>query len=1015
MTVLRAAAAAAVLVTCACGSSSTSTAACKGATATAVAGPAQSIAKRLTAQLAGSALGTHGDVAYAWQLDAVPPGSSAALSSASSATPSFTADVAGSSVATLYVRDACGASAPATTVVTATNHAPTAAAGADQHVAPGDTVTLDGSASSDADQDPITYQWSLIVRPAGSAAALTLATAKSPKFVADQPGTYVALLLVSDAAATSAPAQVVVQAGNPGDCVAPPTAVTGPAVTAAKHTSVQLAGGALGAHGSVTYAWKFDAIPAGSSATISSPSVYNASFTADVSGVYVASLVVRDACGQSAASTTVVTVANRRPVAAGGPDQHVMPGDTVTLDGSASSDPDQDALTYRWSFLSVPPGSSATFSSPTTKSTTLVPDVYGNYLVLLVVSDGEAFSDPVQVLVQAGVTGPGAGCIPAAAPVASAGHDQTISYGSVFLDGSASTTGRAGTLGYRWTLTSAPAGSNAYFDNASIARTFLNTDRPGVFVVSLVVNDGCANSAPATARMTRPNTVPTATIYGPYQPVPVLLPVVLQSSAYDPDNDTLTFQWQVVSAPQGSTAALSSATAIQPTFAPDVAGTYSISLVVSDGVSSSQPASATFTAVNQPPLAGVGPDQASGLGATVNLDGSTSADPSHRTLTYAWTLQTPGGSAATLSATNVVKPTFVSDVAGVYKAKLAVSAGGLTSTLATTTIAVWPPIAALAHRVLDAAYSTALDRVVMVAADPNALYLYNPRGPAEATVALSLPPSSLSLSPDGKFAAVGHANAISYVDLQQATVSQVLAVAADVARVSLGDNGFVYAFPRAPLADHIRMLAVPLGAGSEPAVTSSLVGGPIAKVRRLAGTLYLSSNTSGYGYGGIEEYALSGGTPALITPVSVSNVYSCGDLWLSQAATRLFTKCGSVLRASSSFIDDFSAAGTLAHANANFSLRHLDDSTAAGEVSAVASPDSQYNYPPLDDRTLRRWDANGLTAREVLLFPSVAGSGTSFQWSGRFVFYRSDGTERYVILQLDPAAGALHDFGVVTF
>jgi hypothetical protein len=36
-------------------------------------------------------------------------------------------------------------------------------------------------------------------------------------------------------------------------------------------------------------------------------------------------------------------------------------------------------------------------------------------------------------------------------------------------------------------------------------------------------------------------------------------------------------------------------------------------------------------------------------------------------------------------------------------------------------------------------------------------------------------------------------------------------------------------------------------------------------------------------------------------------------------------------------------------------------------------------------------------------------------WHGRFVFYRSDGTERYVVLQLDPGAAATYDWGIVTF
>ena len=48
----------------------------------------------------------------------------------------------------------------------------------------------------------------------------------------------------------------------------------------------------------------------------------------------------------------------------------------------------------------------------------------------------------------------------------------------------------------------------------------------------------------------------------------------------------LTYLWQISSAPAGSTATLSSTTAVKPSFVPDVIGTYTFSLTVSDGTSS---------------------------------------------------------------------------------------------------------------------------------------------------------------------------------------------------------------------------------------------------------------------------------------------------------------------------------------------------------------------------------------------------------------------------------------------
>lgn len=64
-------------------------------------------------------------------------------------------------------------------------------------------------------------------------------------------------------------------------------------------------------------------------------------------------------------------------------------GTQVTLDGSDSSDPDGDELSFNWS-ISVPQGSEATLSDPNTVDPTFTPDVSGDYTATLEVSDGDA-------------------------------------------------------------------------------------------------------------------------------------------------------------------------------------------------------------------------------------------------------------------------------------------------------------------------------------------------------------------------------------------------------------------------------------------------------------------------------------------------------------------------------------------------------------------------------------------------------------------------------------------------
>lgn len=85
-----------------------------------------------------------------------------------------------------------------TSVTNSNNTAPDAVIDAPTSVGIGETATLDGSGSSDAEGDNLTYSWEFTEKPAGSQTTITNPTNVQASFVPDARGNYKVQLTVSD-------------------------------------------------------------------------------------------------------------------------------------------------------------------------------------------------------------------------------------------------------------------------------------------------------------------------------------------------------------------------------------------------------------------------------------------------------------------------------------------------------------------------------------------------------------------------------------------------------------------------------------------------------------------------------------------------------------------------------------------------------------------------------------------------------------------------------------------------
>lgn len=234
------------------------------------------------------------------------------------------------------------------------NLPPVANAGADQNVAEGSPVILDGTGSSDPDGTITTYAW---VQMSGPPVTLTGASTPQASFtapaVAPAGASMTFQLSVTDDAGGTASDVVIVDVSNVNVA---PNADAGPDQNVEEAALVTLDGtGSVDPDGTIaSYSW---IQVSGPPVSLSSTSASQPTFTAPAFAAALEfDLTVVDDGGLGAIDRVLVNASstNLPPVADAGPDQTVGEGVLVTLDGSGSTDPDDSIASYGWSQISGP-------------------------------------------------------------------------------------------------------------------------------------------------------------------------------------------------------------------------------------------------------------------------------------------------------------------------------------------------------------------------------------------------------------------------------------------------------------------------------------------------------------------------------------------------------------------------------------------------------------------------------------------------------------------------------------
>ncbi|WP_462167212.1 PKD domain-containing protein [Pseudoalteromonas sp. GB43] len=468
-------------------------------------------------------------------------------------------------------------------------------------------IQLSADQSSSADNKELSYQWQLISRPEQSEAVLTSNDSLSTDFVADLPGEYVISLIVNDGVNNSEATRITFNATSPY-----PTAITEPVYSVSLGTtSVGLDASAslppTGETGSLDYQWKIVEKPAESAGYLSNETLSLATLFVDVAGDYKLELVVYYGNIASEPKTVTVTVSsgNAPPVAIAD-DVTVKLGQTVTLDASQSNDPEGASLQYRWKWAYSPVEPDAIplpeLTGRTTDTLTFTPAAAGEYSLVLFVFDGARKSEEREVLVtvekdpESNENKAPVGELLATGyfPSYSIG-EQEVGLRAEFNFSGYDPEGEALQIISAELIEKPETSTVELVDIGSwkpMGKKIQKLDVEGMYKVRMVVSDGVnqlTTNATMEAKIGNVNGQPsTRGVDAQSKSVIVGDALVFDASSEDPNDDPMTFHWELVDRPDGSNAV------IEPVIEPetqeyrrarvvtDVPGSYTARLIVED-------------------------------------------------------------------------------------------------------------------------------------------------------------------------------------------------------------------------------------------------------------------------------------------------------------------------------------------------------------------------------------------------------------------------------------------------
>lgn len=455
------------------------------------------------------------------------------------------------------------------------------------------------------------------------------------------------------------------------------------------------------------------------------------------------------------------------------------------------------------------------------------------------------------------------------------------------------------------------------------------------------------------------------------------------SNSFDPDGAIVRYWWRVVALPAGGTAQIEDTFAETTTFTLDQPGTYTFSLRVTDDDGDTDDSEVTFTARAPVITVDAGVDQSVAWSETVQLAG---AYDSEIDASATWEIVSkPPGSVAALSDETSLTPSFVADREGNYVVRLTAATP---YSSASDDVAITAIVArqSLDYVLVDAEYSTALDRFVIVSDVPARLRLLDAATGTEDVLDLPESPVAISLAPGGLRAAVAYDSKVAIIDLQTRTITATHVVPINIHDLVFDGADHVHCFHRA--FNNVAIYSVDLGTGD--VVASSLVYGFADARLHPSGQIVYAGSTH-VSPTDLIRYDPSGATIAYTRDSPYHGDYAMGGgLWFTEDGSAIIMRSGNIFRSSNDPTLDMTYIGSLGEGDYGW----VTHSQSANRFAAVRTEYDAWFNPK--ESYLRVYDGQYTLLRATLL-PDTPYNGMMYRSFGRFVAFSANLSKLYVI------------------